>query len=225
MSYNNLIIQSNAELLDAIVNQMVVEGWPIIAEGDGSDTGSASANANDLVRWVIMEGPEGVPFTLWDSIGDGTSNSHNEANIRGFIYNEYDPNVPVFDQFVNNPRPGDFNSSDVGNSTGRNNFPGGGGADAPTQLWLFTTEHYCHAVWETLPGHYHHFHFGQIEKGYEFFGGLIWAAPIFRPRSVATPTTRHTRDRSTKRVQLLACFETIFITAILMANCGEHAEP
>lgn len=209
MSYNNLIIQSNAELLDAIVNQMVAEGWPIIAQGDGDNTGSASASASDLARWVILQGPDGVPFTLWDSVNDGTNTSNNEANIRGFIYNEYDPAVPVFDQFVNNPRAGDFNSADVGSPTGRNNFPGGGGADAPTQLWLFTTQHYCHAVWQTLPGHYHHFHFGQIEKGFDFFGGLyIGGTHVPASQSTDTDSTAHTRpfDQARSASSLIRCY-------------------
>lgn len=183
MAYFNGPITSNAALLEQIVTMMIAEGWGVLFDGDGeaASNGDNGLTAAHVPRAVVLDGPDGVPVTLFITAADTPANNTDGANLRGIIYNEYDPGVSVFSQFTNSSRPNDLIASAAISTTNRNQFAGGGTTEPPTEAWIFTSPTYCHAVWSTEPGVFWHFHVGQIDKGYDFFGGLYVGGTMCPP--------------------------------------------
>lgn len=169
---------------DGIITRMVTElqqqGWGLQFSGDGAAAGSDNRRVSQV---RVLTDADGNNFTIWSRADTHPfSTTIPPQTIQGMLYSDWDPNKGVFEQDLNALQnniygvrqvsgydtQGNFSESSS-NLNQTSNFCGTDGE--PSFLWLFTGPTYCHAVWQSDPGRYHHFNFGTINKGFDFNGG------------------------------------------------------
>lgn len=182
MAYFETQINTREEIITNITARLSAAGWVTEFSGD-----AIAANALDtrVGQVRVMRDAEGNFFTFWNRTDDLTYGGYIPTPVvQGMLYSRYDSALDPFSQVTNTFFDNEYGQHEVNgldnngavstSTTWLNrtfNFCGTDGE--PTYLWLFTGPTYCHAVWQSDAGRYHHFNFGTIRKGYPFNGGAF----------------------------------------------------